>query len=198
MKSLARYAKAQSKQCGIKKEHNMIAIALFFVVTFCTEAQGEAMKKNSIVITSTEFAHGGPIPATFTCDGKDINPPLSWEGVPARAKSLVLICEDPDAPKGTWIHWILCNIPANIRSLPEEVDVAELGGALTLKTSFGKAGFGGPCPPSGTHHYYFKIYALDKDLPLNQESTLEELKKAMQGHVVAEGVLMGTYSRAKK
>ena len=183
----------------VKWGTKMLKSRMFFVVILWGFfVQGKEIKMKKITVTSTEFTQGGAIPSKYTCDGQNMNPPLSWEGVPAEAKSLVLICDDPDAPKGTWIHWILVNIPSNVRSLPEDVELAELGSAHELTTSFGKPGYGGPCPPSGKHRYYFKLYALDKDLSLSNQSTLEDLHAAMQGYIVAEGALMGTYSRAQK
>ncbi len=155
--------------------------------------QGDAMKK--ITLTSSEFQQGQPIPKKYTCDGQDINPPLAWTGVPAEAKSLVLICSDPDAPKGTWVHWIVFNIPAHVRSFVEGIEIDQVG-AVEGTTSFGRPGYGGPCPPSGVHRYYFKIYALDSDaLNLAHTATRDDIEAAMQNHVVAQGELMGTYTR---
>ena len=141
-------------------------------------------------LTSTAFENEDAIPVRFTCDGEDISPALALAGVPADAQSLVLIMEDPDAPNGTWDHWIGYDIPVTAE-MPE--DVGELGTAGT--NSWGLTGYGGPCPPSGTHRYFFTIYALDADLGLDEGATKDQVLGALDGRVLAEGILMGTYSR---
>ncbi len=156
---------------------------------FCPEAGGaQAM---NLQVTSSAFQHGAMIPRTYTCDGSDISPPLSWSGVPAGAKSIALIMDDPDAPRGTWVHWVLFNIPPDTTGLAEGTE----GGAQQGSNSWGRTGYGGPCPPGGTHRYYFKVYALDILLTLETGVTKAQLLKAMDGHVLAEGQLMGRYSR---
>nr|WP_237671461.1 YbhB/YbcL family Raf kinase inhibitor-like protein [Desulfomonile tiedjei] len=153
----------------------------------------------NIEIRSTAFEEGAMIPKLYTCDGKDISPALSWSGVPAEAKSIVLIMDDPDAPRGTWVHWLLFDIPADTKSLAENVPrVPSLpDGARHGNNSWGskKIGYGGPCPPSGTHRYFFKIYALDTKLDLKPGATVDQVQQAMKGHVIAEGQLMGKYKR---
>lgn len=151
----------------------------------------------ALTITSSAFKEGETIPSRHTCDGKDLSPPLSWSGVPANTKSLALISDDPDAPMGTWVHWVLYNVPADTTYLPEGVPtLPELpSGALQGATDFGRPGYGGPCPPSGTHRYFFKLYALDLVLDLKPGATKKELEAAMQGHILAEAQLMGTYRR---
>ena len=151
----------------------------------------------AIKLVSSAFQEGGMIPADYTCDGKDISPPLSWSGVPEQAVTLALICDDPDAPLGTWVHWVLYNLPASVRELPAGVPPDErlANGALQGRNDFRRLGYGGPCPPGGTHRYYFKLYALDKALDLKPGATKKELLKAMEGHVLAEGQLMGRYKR---
>ncbi len=151
----------------------------------------------AIKLTSSAFAESGMIPKQYTCDSKDISPPLKWESVPEKTKSFALICDDPDAPMGTWVHWVLFNLPANKRELPEKVQPLENlpDGSRQGKTDFGKIGYGGPCPPSGTHRYYFKLYALDQQLDLKAGASKAHLLKAMEGHVLAEGQLMGKYKR---
>jgi len=151
----------------------------------------------AIKVVSSAFQEGGMIPADYTCDGKDISPPLSWSGVPEQAVTLALICDDPDAPLGTWVHWVLYNLPASVRELPAGVPPDErlANGALQGRNDFRRLGYGGPCPPGGTHRYYFKLYALDKALDLKPGATKKELLKAMEGHVLAEGQLMGRYKR---
>ena len=153
-----------------------------------------------IVITSAAFGAGEPIPMRHTADGKDVSPPLKWSGVPAEAKTLVLLCEDPDAPMGTWVHWVLFNLPASVSALPENVLPAgnALHGARQGVNDFGHLGYGGPAPPPGKpHRYFFRIYALDGPLSLNSGATAPEIRRAMEGHVVAEGHGMGTYQRGR-
>jgi Raf kinase inhibitor-like YbhB/YbcL family protein len=148
-------------------------------------------------ITSTAFAEEGMIPRRFTCDGEDISPPLSWKGVPEGTKSLALIADDPDAPRKTWVHWVVFNLPAGSSGLPENVPPEKTlaGGGRQGTSDFGRIGYGGPCPPSGTHRYFFKLYALDAELGLAPGVTREELLQAMAGHVLAEAHLMGRYRR---
>ena len=153
--------------------------------------------KMAITITSTAFAEGGMIPRDYTCDGKDISPPLAWAGAPEGTKSLAIICDDPDAPVGTWVHWVLYNLPAIVNELPQGVksDKVLENGAKHGMNDFRKLGYGGPCPPGGTHRYYFKIYALDTELTQEPGLTKAELLKAIKGHILAEGQLMGRYKR---
>lgn len=154
-------------------------------------------KKMEIKIKSTAFEEGGMIPKKYTCDGKDISPPLVWDSVPDSTKSFALICDDPDAPMGTWVHWVIFNLPANIKDLPENVPPQKTlpNGAKQGTNDFRKIGYGGPCPPGGTHRYYFKLYALDTELTLAAGTTKAILLKAMGGHILAEGQLMGKYKR---
>lgn len=149
-------------------------------------------------LTSNTFAAGGMIPAKYTCDGENVSPPLSWSGVPANAKALALIADDPDAPGKTWVHWVAYDLPPTLTSLTENIASAtDLGGGGKQgMNDFMKIGYGGPCPPSGTHRYYFKLYALDAKTSLaNPGATRDELLKAMAGHIVAQGQLMGKYRR---
>jgi Raf kinase inhibitor-like YbhB/YbcL family protein len=148
-------------------------------------------------IKSSAFKEGALISGKYTCDNIDISPPLEWSQVPDGTKTFALICDDPDAPMGTWVHWVLFNLPGNILELPENVQKLEVlkNGARQGKNDFGKIGYGGPCPPSGTHRYYFKIYALDEELDFKPGITKKELLKAMEGHILAEGQLMGKYKR---
>jgi len=151
----------------------------------------------AIKVTSAAFAEGGMIPARFTCDGADSSPALSWDTVPEGAKSLALICDDPDAPMGTWVHWVTYDLLPTIKGLPENVPPAETipGGGKQGHSDFGKFGYGGPCPPGGTHRYFFKLYALDAMLLLSGKVTKKQLEAAMKGHVIGQGQLMGKYSR---
>ena len=152
----------------------------------------------SITITSAVFENEGEIPSKYTCDGEDISPPLEWADVPEEAKSLALICDDPDAPKKTWVHWVAYNIPVDSEGLPEAVPAGEEleAGGLQGANSWPEGDnvrYGGPCPPSGTHRYFFKLYALDTELDLEAGATKEELLAAMEGHVLDSGQIMGTY-----
>lgn len=146
---------------------------------------------------SSAFEEGGMIPHKYTCDGEDVSPPLSWTGTPEGTKMIALINDDPDAPVGTWVHWVIFNIPASVRELPEDVPPQKelKDGARQGRNDFGRIGYGGPCPPRGTHRYYFKIYALDAVLSLPAGATKAELLMAMEGHIVAQGQLMGRYQR---
>jgi Raf kinase inhibitor-like YbhB/YbcL family protein len=150
-------------------------------------------------LTSKGFGDGQPIPARFTCDGADISPPLEWSGAPAGAKSFALICDDPDAPMGTWVHWVLYGLPAGTNSLPEKTpkDDTLPNGARQGINDFQRTGYGGPCPPPGKpHHYHFKLHALDIELTLKARATKRDLLKAMKGHILAEAWLTGIYQRA--
>ncbi|MDD5218355.1 MAG: YbhB/YbcL family Raf kinase inhibitor-like protein [Candidatus Omnitrophica bacterium] len=150
-------------------------------------------------IHSSAFENGAMIPAKFTCDGENISPPLEWFPAPLGVKSYVLISDDPDAPAGTWVHWVLFNIPANVTAFPEKMPPVPVlpDGSLHGITDFGQLGYGGPCPPSGTHRYFFKIYALNTKLDLKPGATKREVEKAMQGHILAQGELMGNYKRSR-
>ena len=153
----------------------------------------------TLILTSTRFAHEGEIPTEYTCEGRDIAPSLAWSGVPNEARSLVLIVDDPDAPdpeapKMTWVHWLLYNLPADAIGLPEGCVAEDLPeGTGEGLNDWKRTGYGGPCPPIGRHRYFFKLYALDVLLEGLGEPTKPRLEAAMAGHVVAETVLMGTY-----
>ena len=144
-----------------------------------------------ISVTSSAFSSGGTIPAQFTCKGADHNPPLQLQGVPQKTKSLVLIMDDPDAPGGTFNHWLIWNIDPTTSQLGER---SEPHGTAQGTNDFGKAGYGGPCPPSGTHRYYFRIFALDRMLELKAGAKRPALEAAMKGHIVARGDLMARFS----
>ncbi len=150
-----------------------------------------------IKVTSTAFEEGEMISSKHTCDEEDISPPLAWEPIPEGTKTLALICDDPDAPMGTWVHWVLFNLPPDINELSENIPPEkELeSGAKQGTNDFGRIGYGGPCPPGGTHRYYFKLYALDAMLDLEPGARKQQLLEAMEGHILAEGQLMGRYSR---
>ena len=151
----------------------------------------------AISLTSNAFIEGAMIPQRYSCDGEDISPPMDWSNVPPDTRSLALICDDPDAPVGTWDHWVMYNIPAQVTSIQEGVADKPIldNGAVHGKNSWGRIGYGGPCPPSGTHRYFFKIFALDTLLDLKSGSTTSQLIDAMEGHILAKGQLMGRYQR---
>ena len=150
----------------------------------------EAMK-----LISSAFAEGQRIPRQYTCDGVNVSPPFEWSGIPKSAQTLAIIADDPDAPAGTWVHWVLYNLPAAnigmVENLPQDETLK--AGGFQGKNDFEKIGYGGPCPPSGTHRYFFKIYAIDMELPLKAGATRADVEKAMADHVVAQAQLMGTY-----
>ncbi|MCJ7778555.1 MAG: YbhB/YbcL family Raf kinase inhibitor-like protein, partial [Sedimentisphaerales bacterium] len=152
---------------------NIVVLLIVPMLLFCcckgsaqTDSNTAGGEKMKIKVTSSAFAEGGLIPAKYTCDGSDISPPLQWEAVPEGTKSIALISDDPDAPMGTWVHWVLFNLPAESKGLEENIpqDKTLPNGARQGLTDFGRIGYGGPCPPSGTHRYFFKIYALDTKL----------------------------------
>jgi Raf kinase inhibitor-like YbhB/YbcL family protein len=155
----------------------------------------------SLSLTSPAFDAGGNIPATHTCDGSDISPPLTWSGVPASAKSLALIIDDPDAPdpaapKRTWVHWVLYNIPPNLSGFPQGAGLHNLPEGIRAGTNdWRKNDYGGPCPPIGRHRYFHKLFALDTVLPNLGKPTKAQLEKAMEDHIIEEAVLIGLYQR---
>jgi len=161
------------------------AIAVMMWAGVCRAGEGGHMQ-----LSSSAFGQNQAIPSAYTCDGANINPPLEIAGVPQGAQSLALIVDDPDAPMGTWVHWVVFNIPASTTAIEEDSVPGETG-----NTNFGDDRYGGPCPPSGTHRYFFKLYALDTRLSLPQGAKKQALEKAMQGHVLAKAELIGVYKR---
>lgn len=168
----------------------------------CARDSGEPAREAaemSLPVRSTAFDRGSRIPKRHTGDGEDLSPPFSWEGVPAATASLALVCDDPDAPGKTWAHWVLYDLPAATRSLPEGIPARETlpDGSKQGRNDFGKIGYGGPSPPRGhgDHHYHFKVYALDRPLGLAPGATKAEVEKAMTGRILAHGELVGVYSR---
>ena len=154
-------------------------------------------------LTSTAFKEGATIPVKHTCDGADVSPPLVWSGAPPGTKAFALIADDPDAPAGTWVHWVLYNLPGSAAGLTENVaktvTLPDLGGALQGRTDFRRPGYGGPCPPPGpAHRYFFKLYALDAPLKLEPGTSKQDVETAMKGHALGTAQLMGTYGRQKK
>ena len=170
------------------------------VLTACAGVAGAASAsgKGTMQLTSTAFTEAQPIPSKYTCDGENISPPLSWNGVPTGTKSLALIVDDPDAPAGIWVHWVVYDLPATASELPEGLPKSQYvpGGAKQGLNDFKHLGYGGPCPPAGkAHRYYLKLYALDRVLELKPGSTKQEVERAMEKHTLAHGQLMGTYKR---
>jgi Raf kinase inhibitor-like YbhB/YbcL family protein len=159
--------------------------------------QKEREEIMSIQLMSAAFEDGAMIPKRFTCDSEDASPPLKWSGIPEGTRSISLICDDPDAPAGTWVHWVLYNMPGGLMGLPENVPSDRVlgNGAKHGMNDFRGLAYRGPCPPSGTHRYFFKIYALDIEIRLEPGATKAELLKAMEGHILGEGRLMGKYTR---
>ena len=155
----------------------------------------------ALALSSAAFAEGSRIPRRYTCDGDDVSPPLAWRGAPAATRSFVLLVDDPDAPdprapRMTWVHWVLYNLPVDCAGLPEDVNTADLpAGTRQGLNDWKRLGYGGPCPPVGEHRYFHKLYALDRLLPDLREPDKPALERAMHGHVVAEATLIGTYQR---
>ena len=178
--------------------HNkkLFYILILIFIIGCNQQQEQIQKSIGVVnmkLTSPAFANNDIIPSEFTCDGADASPPLIISDVPSNAKSLALVMDDPDAPVGTWDHWIAFNIPPSTKQISKRAEPEGIAG----KNSWGRTGYGGPCPPSGTHRYFFKLYALDTILNLPEGATKKDLEKAMQGHIIAKAELMGTYKRSR-
>jgi len=172
--------------------------AIFIGVVVANFSAAEKTEKGQMQLTSSAFSEGAPIPAKHTCDDKDLSPPLKWSGVPAGAKSLVLIVDDPDAPVGTWVHWVLYDVPAEASELLEALPKGQFvaGGARQGINDFKHLGYGGPCPPPGKpHRYFFKLFALDAPLDMKPGATKRDVERAMEKHVLAQAQLMGTYKR---
>lgn len=150
-------------------------------------------------LKSPAFGYGQSIPTRYTCDGEDISPPLEWSDPPANTRSFALIMDDPDAPVGVWDHWVLFNIRSETRSLPEGIppDADLIQGGRHGRNSWKRLGYGGPCPPGGTHRYFFRLYALDTVLELPPGASKENVLKAIEGHILAQAELMGMYQRKK-
>jgi Raf kinase inhibitor-like YbhB/YbcL family protein len=176
-------------------QRNFYAIG-FLILFLLLITGGEAM---ALEIKSTAFKNNEYIPPKYTCEGKDVSPPLGWTGAPGGTKSFALICDDPDAPMGTWVHWVVWDIPAGTSSLPEGVPKSDAldDGAQQGMTDFRRVGYGGPCPPPGKpHRYFFKLYALDVDkLNLKPKSSKKDLLAAMKGHILAQAELIGLFKR---
>jgi len=152
---------------------------------------------NVFKLTSNTFKEGQPIPRQYTCDGVNVSPGLEWTGVPKTSKTIAIIADDPDAPSGTFTHWVLYNLSSETMGMVENLPTTGnlKAGGQQGENDFQQIGYGGPCPPSGTHRYFFKIYALDDELPLKAGAKRAEVEKAMEGHIVGQAQLMGTYKR---
>ncbi len=172
--------------------HLLVVALLTGVLLSGAPLAKEGRTMAALTISSSVFVHKGAIPAPYTCDGRDAAPPLTIAGVPAGSRSLAIIMDDPDAPGGTWVHWVAWNILPQTRQI---ADGALPSGSVQGMNSWKRGGYGGPCPPSGTHRYVFKVYALDIALNVPPVSTKASLEAAMQGHILAQGELVGTYRR---
>jgi len=174
---------------------------LFFILISVALIESQAATKGGKLmdIKSPVFTEGAMIPTKYTCDGQNISPPLEWKNAPADTKSFVLISDDPDAPMGIWVHWVVYNIPPDMMNLDEDIRPEKefKNGMRQGSNDWPEIGYGGPCPPGGTHRYYFKLYALDTILDLKPGATKAQLLKAMKGHILAEAQLMGKYKRQR-
>lgn len=179
------------------------AVILGIVLTFAgAQTSKKKEKKKRMELKSAAFTHKGNIPQKFTCDGADVSPELSWSGAPQGTKSFVMIMDDPDAPPGTWVHWVLYDLPGDLTELREGLPKTETlqsgakHGLCWGVNKFDRVGYYGPCPPPGKpHRYFFKLYALDKTLGLPSKATKDQALKAMQGRILSQGELVGTYGR---
>jgi Raf kinase inhibitor-like YbhB/YbcL family protein len=179
----------------MNKKYFVFIVLIVIVCGFVAIVEGD--KQMTIKITSSAFKEGDMIPAKYTCDGKNISPPLKWERTPKNTQSFALISDDPDAPIGVWVHWVMWNIPPEVNELAEGIPVVKelQNGSKQGVSDSMQNGYDGPCPPSGTHRYYFKVYALDTMLDLPANSKKKDLLDAMKNHIIAEGSLMGKYQR---
>jgi Raf kinase inhibitor-like YbhB/YbcL family protein len=197
-----RVASKPFRQSGRPVHPSVLMLLVLLSICVGCKQSSEAMQSGEssmpIEITSTAFEQGMSIPSQYTGDGADQSPPLRWSELPSGTKSIALICDDPDAPRGTWVHWVLFNLPPGTRELEEGVPTTATlpSGAKQGKNDFGNIGYGGPAPPKGKpHRYFFNLYALAVVVDLPPGATKAELVDAMKGHVLAEGQLMGTYKR---
>lgn len=188
-------ALATAERC----RHVILVLGALAMMLTCHAAKGES--NMPLALVSSAFTHEGEIPRRYTCEGEDVSPPLSWSGIPEATKSFALIVDDPDAPdpkapRMTWVHWVLYNLPADACELPEAMGPEDLPpGAEEGQNDWKNLGYGGPCPPIGRHRYFHKLYALDTVLPDLGAATKKELEAAMEGHVLARAELVGTYEK---
>ena len=175
----------------------LVSLTFLFVYFGLNESGAQVKGGNNMEIKSSAFKNGARIPAKHTCDGVDVSPSLAWSKLPAGTKNLALVCDDPDAPMGTWVHWVIYDIPASSAGLQEKLPpLKELANGIKQgMNDFRAIGYGGPCPPSGEHRYFFKLYALDGPTGLKAGATKVQLLAAMKGHILAEAELMGKYKR---
>ncbi len=196
--------KPSSRRIFLWRSYNLVGLVGLLLVSCSYSSKSSTELKpqkmvNPMKLESDSFINDGLIPSKYTCDGQDISPPLSWDAPPTGTQSLALIVDDPDAPGGTYVHWVLYNLPGSIRHLPEAVapQPSLPQGGIQGKNDFGHLGYGGPCPPSGTHRYFFKLYALSGELNLTSGATKKQLETAMDGHILAASEFLGRYSRQR-
>lgn len=177
----------------------IVVVSSLMIMSFDKKRADQGRPMQDIILKSDDFIDGKRLPVDLTCDGKNVSPHLSWGNDITQAKSFSIVCDDPDAPSKTWVHWVVFNIPVSVNSLARGASGQELlpGGVIQGINDFGKVQYGGACPPHGhgTHRYFFKIYALDIMLDLTAQATKADVEQAMQGHVVGIGQIVGTYSR---
>jgi Raf kinase inhibitor-like YbhB/YbcL family protein len=177
---------------------SILAVVALILLGSCFMCAQSKTETKALQVSTTAFAEGQMIPKKFTCDGPDVSPQLSWKATPAGAQSMALIVDDPDAPAGTWVHWVLYGLPASVTDLPEGIEKQEQlsNGARQGRNDFGRIGYAGPCPPPGKpHRYFFKLYALDTKLDLNAAIRKADLERAMKGHILGHAELIGKYGR---
>ena len=176
-----------------------ILICTVFTMNVSSTDAGDGAMGGTMILKTSAFKPSEVIPQKYTCDGADVSPDLSWEGAPKETKSFALICDDPDAPVGTFTHWVLYSLPHDATGLPENLPKKDALDSPSCKqgmNDFGRVGYGGPCPPRGSRHrYFFKLYALDAEIPLSPKAGKRDLEAAIKGHVLAQAELIGTYQR---
>ena len=172
-------------------------VATFFLVWALAACASDTIQAPSTIqVLSKAFSAGGAIPARYSCQGENVSPDLAWSNLPAGTKTIVILCDDPDAPVGNWVHWVLYDLPASETGIADGVKAAPPAGARHGLNSWNKPGYGGPCPPPGKpHRYFFKVYALNAPLGLSEGVTEAKVLEAMKAHVLARGEIMGTYAR---
>jgi Raf kinase inhibitor-like YbhB/YbcL family protein len=183
--------------------HYVLAVLGLFCAIGISAGGVRAEENMALTLTSTAFTHGGKIPSRYTCQGEDIAPRMEWQGVPANTQSLVLIVDDPDAPdpkapRMTWVHWVVYNLPPHTKGLPEAATSTDLpAGTEEGLNDWNRTGYGGPCPPVGRHRYFHKLYALDTVLPVMERPTRVHIEAAREGHVIEQAELVGTYEKSR-